>query len=183
MSDNRDVAAKLLGEAATTILRKRPGVHGSAENSFAMIGEMWTVFLRHHKAVRKHDNIMPEDVAQMMSILKKCRAIYGDKANEDNFVDDIGYAALAGMLQLPDPSVNKKTEQEKAEEKIANDISAALDKRPSDEEILDTLKRKEETQQELTEKVKRKVPKMDSDGFAGNDGRSAPGYRGGPVDN
>lgn len=145
MSDNRDVAAKLIGEAAETILRKRPGVHGSAENSFMMIGEMWTVFLRHHRQVRKHDNIMPQDVAQMMSILKKCRAIYGDKTNGDNFVDDIGYAALAGMLQLPDPAKNVTELYEEKFEQIKNDFAAELDKStPS------------------------------TDGFVGNDERSAP---------
>lgn len=105
MSDNREVAKDLITEAARTILQSRPGVHGSAEQSFEMIADMWTVYLRHLRRVRGIDALRGEDVAQMMTLLKKARALYGDAANRDNFIDDIGYAALAGMLQLPDPSV------------------------------------------------------------------------------
>lgn len=103
MSDNRRKAAMLLKVAADTILRDRPSVHGSAENSFEMIGDMWTVYLRHVRRVRGRDSVLPEDVAEMMAMLKKCRKVYGDVLNEDNDVDDIGYTALSGMLRLPDP--------------------------------------------------------------------------------
>lgn len=104
MSDNREVASSLLKEAHDTISKKRPGVHGSAEQSFTMIGELWTLYLRHARRVRGNDIIQPKDVAQLMSMLKKARAMYGDINNADNFVDDAGYTALAGMLQLPDPA-------------------------------------------------------------------------------
>lgn len=103
MSDNRRVAGQLLTTAGKTILKDRPGVHGSAENSFEMIGDLWTVYLRHARRVRGVDTIRPEDVAEMMSMLKKGRKIYGDPMNDDNDVDDIGYTALGGMLRLPDP--------------------------------------------------------------------------------
>lgn len=111
MSDNRIVAKHLLMEAADTILNRRPGVHGSAENSFAMIGEMWSVFLRHNRVVRGNDVIRPEDVAHMMVMLKQARITYGS-TNRDNPVDIIGYSALAGMLMLPDPEQEKGVEQE-----------------------------------------------------------------------
>ena len=104
MSDDRNVARDILVEAGKTILQNRPGVHGSAEQSFEMIGDLWTVYLRHTRRVRGTDAVQPEDVAQMMTLLKKARSLYGDITNRDNFVDDIGYAALAGMLQLPDPA-------------------------------------------------------------------------------
>ena len=107
MSDNRKVAADLIIEAADTITNKRPGVHGSAENSFKMIGEMWTIMTRHNRQLRQHDVIMPQDVAQMMVLLKIARASYGDLENRDNFVDGIGYTALAGMLQLKDPDTGQ----------------------------------------------------------------------------
>ena len=103
MSDNRNVASALLKEAHETITKKRPGVHGSAEQSFSLIADLWMVYLRHARKIRGNDRIKPEDVAQMMSMLKKARALYGDATNADNFVDDAGYTALAGMLQLPDP--------------------------------------------------------------------------------
>lgn len=114
MSDNRNVARDLLIEAGRTVLKDRPGVHGSAENSFEMIGDLWTVYLRHLRRVRGTDTIRGEDVAQMMSMLKKVRALYGDATNRDNFIDDIGYASLAGMLQLPDPEDERTVEQKLA---------------------------------------------------------------------
>lgn len=111
MSDNREVAKALMVEAADTILNKRPGVHGSAENSFAMIGEMWSVFLRHNRAVRGTDVILPQDVAHMMVQMKMARISYGS-TNRDNPVDIIGYSALAGMLMLPDPAQEREVEKQ-----------------------------------------------------------------------
>lgn len=108
MSDNRRVAGKILGDAADTILRDRPGVHGSAENSFAMIGEMWSTYLRHVRKVTGSSLIRPQDVAHMMVQLKQARALYGSANNADNFVDATGYSALAGMLQMDDPDVPEK---------------------------------------------------------------------------
>lgn len=103
MSDNRKVAHDLLLEAAKTILRDRPGVHGSAEQSFDMIADLWTVLFRHLRKVRGDDQLRGEDVAEAMTLLKKARKVYGQSTNRDNDVDDLGYAALAGMLRLPDP--------------------------------------------------------------------------------
>jgi hypothetical protein len=127
MSDNRDVARTLLTEAGRTILKDRPGIHGSAENSFQMIADFWTVHTRHLRKVRGHDNLMPEDVAEMMTMLKKARKIYGASTNADNDVDDIGYAALAGMLRLPDPSKNPEEERQ---EDIAKGIADVTIRQP-----------------------------------------------------
>lgn len=119
MSDNRDVAKGLIVGATTAIMLDRPDVHGSAENSFEMIGDMWTVYLRHCKRTRGNDTIRPEDVAEMMSMLKKARKVYGKSSNEDNDVDDIGYTALAGMLRLPDPT---KLPEDEMERKLRNEM-------------------------------------------------------------
>lgn len=108
MSDNRKVAAQLLSQAGITVLKERVGVHGSAENSFEMIGDLWTMYLRHARRVRGSDHVTAVDVAQMMSMMKKSRSLYGDANNVDNFIDDIGYSSLAGMLQLPDPDHDKE---------------------------------------------------------------------------
>ncbi len=118
MSDNRKVAAALLVEAGETVMNKRPG-HGDAENSFQMIADLWMIYLRHCRRVRGTDAIRPEDVAEMMTLLKKARKIYGS-SNRDNYVDDIGYEALAGMLALPDPTEDPMdkvdvTEEDKTE--------------------------------------------------------------------
>ncbi len=112
MSDNRKVAKDLIIEAAETILKNRPGLHGSAEQSFEMIADLWTVYVRHCRRTRGNDTIRGEDVAEMMTLLKKARKIYGQSSNRDNDVDDIGYTALAGMLRLPDPYLEDKEQGE-----------------------------------------------------------------------
>ena len=43
-------------------------------------------------------NVTIEDVAQMMSLPKKVRHIFGDQTNLENFVDDAGFTSIAGML-------------------------------------------------------------------------------------
>jgi hypothetical protein len=113
VSDNRKVASTLMAKANHTITKARPGLHGSAELSFQMIADLWTVYIRHTTIARDGDSrITAVDVSQMMSLLKKARSIYGDVTNDDNFVDDLGYSALAGMLQLPDPDKMPKPEED-----------------------------------------------------------------------
>lgn len=112
MSDNRQVASTLMAKAHQAVIKDRPGVHGSAQMSFQMIAEMWTVYMRHATIARDGDSkITAVDVLQMMSLLKKARAIFGDVTNDDNFIDDLGYTALAGMLQLPDPAKMPKPDE------------------------------------------------------------------------
>jgi hypothetical protein len=122
VSNNRKKAAQLMSEAGQAILKTRPGVHGDAENSFEMIGDLWTVYLRHILRVRGGEIVIIKghDVAQMLSLMKKARATYGDTKNDDNFIDDIGYSALAGMLQLPDP------DEEQATQKVETAVESAI---------------------------------------------------------
>lgn len=98
MSASKTVAASLIETAGTIVTEDRPNVHGATEESFRMIAELWSVYLSHTNSNKVQ--VQPKDVAQMMSMLKKCRSVYGDPDNRDNFVDDIGYTALAGMLQI-----------------------------------------------------------------------------------
>jgi hypothetical protein len=123
MSDNRQVAGQIMKEAWETISKKRPGVHGSAELSFEMIGDFWTIYLRHARKTRGNDTIRPEDVAEMMSMLKKARKMYGDPANIDNDVDDLGYTGLAAMLRLPDITLPKEGQVDKELDKLDLDNS------------------------------------------------------------
>lgn len=136
MSDNRSVARGILEEAIDTITAKRPGVHGSAENSFAMTGELWATYLRHCKAVRGNDTILPEDVAEMMALLKKARKVYGDTLNRDNDVDDAGYTALAGMLRLPDPEQQKTTGEQESERCVPRMTHTGIDTRSLKERLI-----------------------------------------------
>jgi hypothetical protein len=52
----------------------------------------------------------------MMEMLKIARSIYGDSTNRDNFIDSAGYAALAGMLQIPDRPFNPDRHNEASNE-------------------------------------------------------------------
>lgn len=64
--------------------------HGSAENSFNDIANLWTAY--------KGIDFSSSDVAIMMALLKIAR-IKNDKDKEDSFVDLIGYAACATELE------------------------------------------------------------------------------------
>lgn len=127
MSDNREIAKRIIIDAGNTIIKDRPGVHGSTENSFQMIADLWSAYINHTHYVRTLQRInirlMPVDIAHMMVQLKQARALYGDASNKDNFVDAAGYSALAGMLQLPDPN----HPAEKEVEKLAEDLRKELE--------------------------------------------------------
>lgn len=102
MADNRKVAGGILDTAKKVIMTERGSTHGDAENSFAMIGALWSAYLNHvHlRQTGNYPNIVITgfDVAQMMVQLKQSRAVYGEQFNLDHYVDGAGYQALAGML-------------------------------------------------------------------------------------
>lgn len=125
MSDVIEMAIRLMAKSADIVGKQRGQQHGPVPPSFEMAGQLWTVYLRHVRAVRKHDNIMAEDALQMMSLYKKVRSVYGDRSNDENFVDDIGYVALAGGTQLPGDG--KPTDDQKIEG-LGNDLGGQLDK-------------------------------------------------------
>jgi hypothetical protein len=81
--------SELLASARECITRDRAATHGDAENSFTDIAFLWTWWLGHP--------VTAYDVAQMMSLFKKART-KGNPDHEDNFVDDLGYTALAGEI-------------------------------------------------------------------------------------
>jgi hypothetical protein len=105
MSNDRRVAVALNNRAAAIVGKVRGQQHGDAEESFRMIGEMWATYLRHTMKVKlgldTPISISPADVANMMADVKRARSVYGDPLAVDNYVDQIGYTSLAGMLALP----------------------------------------------------------------------------------
>lgn len=82
--------ADVLTEAAKIVCGDRDVQYGSPEDSFALIGELWSVYL----AARANGSlcITPTDVAVMMSLLKVAR-IAANPTKADSFVDLAGYAA------------------------------------------------------------------------------------------
>lgn len=79
----------VLQEAEEIINGARQQTHGAKLATFEMIAAFWSVYLK--------TEIKPQDVAQMMSLMKKARFRCGQHVR-DHFVDDIGYTAIAHEL-------------------------------------------------------------------------------------
>jgi len=90
-----DTAMKVI-EAAKRAVERGTRKHGDTFNSFQMIGQLWGIYLAHTQSTRESNEILPHDVAEMMSLVKMARMVYGETA--DNYVDKIGYSALAAKL-------------------------------------------------------------------------------------
>lgn len=80
---------ELIYKARDIITTDRNNDYGEAEDSFSIIADMWSAYLR--------TNVKPEDVAAMMILMKVARMTHGYK--EDNWIDMIGYAALGGEIE------------------------------------------------------------------------------------
>jgi hypothetical protein len=110
MSEQHEIAEKVLLDAGNAI-RERHKEHGHTERSFGMIGEMWSTYITHAFTVRGDNKLKPQDIAQMMAILKIARSIYG--YSMDNFTDGAGYTSLAAMLTPPPKIIPKILPQNK----------------------------------------------------------------------
>lgn len=110
MKEDRSTAGAILETARALVTKDRHDTHGDAENSFAMIADLWSAYLAGVDPIK----LRPLDVAHMMTLLKIARSVYGDGTNADHYVDAAGYQGLAGMLatakvqtpasELPKPS-------------------------------------------------------------------------------
>lgn len=80
----------ILAKACTIINGEREGTYGRPENSFTVISDLWSAYLRR--------SITPADVANLMILLKVARNFSG-VYKEDNWIDICGYAALGGEIQ------------------------------------------------------------------------------------
>lgn len=91
------ISSDILNEAAAIVAGDRNATHGDKERSFVAIAAVWTAYL----AARREPcgPIRPADVAHMMVCLKQQRAEWGTPTR-DHFVDQCGYAAIAGELML-----------------------------------------------------------------------------------
>lgn len=80
----------ILDKAKSIINGERNSTYGEAENSFAVIAQMWTAYLGR--------NLTSADVANMMILMKVARNSSG-VYKDDNWIDICGYAALGGEIQ------------------------------------------------------------------------------------
>lgn len=80
----------ILEKAKNIINGERQGTYGEAEDSFAVISQMWSAYLGR--------DITSVDVANMMILMKVARNSSG-VYKDDNWIDICGYAALGGEIQ------------------------------------------------------------------------------------
>ncbi|MBO5319058.1 MAG: hypothetical protein J6B01_04525 [Ruminococcus sp.] len=89
---NRDSVTRndILDKAKSIINGERQGTYGSPEDSFQVIADFWSAYLK--------KDLTPHDVANMMILLKIARNA-GGVYKDDNWIDICGYAAIGGELQ------------------------------------------------------------------------------------
>lgn len=88
-----------LNVATDCVCKSREEQYGSPEDSFGVIAQFWETYIK-AKCVGGQDIdvcICPEDVANMMALLKIAR-IAGGRFKADSYVDAIWYMACAGEL-------------------------------------------------------------------------------------
>lgn len=88
---------RLLEDANRVITKDRAATHGDAENSFQTIANYWSVYLS--AELKTTIVVSPRDVAQMMVLFKVAR-VHNNPGHTDNWIDQIGYSALAGEIAL-----------------------------------------------------------------------------------
>lgn len=89
---------EILEAAASAVDGDREQDYGSPERNFETIAELWEAYLTRKCIVSTDINILPEDVAAMMALMKIAR-IAGGGGKVDNWVDLAGYAACGGELE------------------------------------------------------------------------------------
>lgn len=82
-------AAEVLGTAASLVSGERQQTHGPKLENHQNIASLWSAYLGRE--------VTPLDVALMMALLKIGRTKAGSH-NLDDYIDLIGYGAVAGEL-------------------------------------------------------------------------------------
>ena len=83
-------ADQLLRDTAAIVGGDREESHGSVVDSFRFISQLWSTYIG--------EAITARDVAVMMSLLKIGRMNQGDY-NADDYMDALGYMAIAGEIE------------------------------------------------------------------------------------
>lgn len=95
------IRKEILDEAARIVTGERQAQYGDAEDSFGLIGGLWSDYLNHP--------VSSKDVALMMILLKVARE-KGGKGKADNWVDIAGYAACGGEVATAETVDEKPTD-------------------------------------------------------------------------
>ena len=90
---------RVLKEAEKCVCGQRENEYGVPEDSFEMIGKLWTVYLDYATKINAHD------VAAMMALLKIAR-IAKSPDHMDSWCDLAGYASCGGEIAGGDKHEN-----------------------------------------------------------------------------
>ena len=104
---NKMKRGEILDSVKKTITQDRNNRHGEPEDSFPMIAQKWTDYLRRCGYGHGLD-LKPSDVAEMMALFKDCR-FQVQPENQDNKHDQIGYLAIAVELRANENKKNMLT--------------------------------------------------------------------------
>lgn len=96
---------KVLQEAFKVINGERQDHYGKPEDSFTLIAEYWTTYLKSLENC-EIDALLPADVAKMLTLFKIAREV--KQHNRDNIRDACGYLALASDMEAQSPMSSKE---------------------------------------------------------------------------
>lgn len=101
---------RILDEAKNIINGARQDQYGNPEDSFSVIGDFWSVYVKNNMrrsiGLNEMGNITGKDVALMMALMKIGREING-AGKADNLIDACGYLALAADMSSYDGTEGK----------------------------------------------------------------------------
>ena len=86
---------KILEQTKKLVSTDREDKHGDKVQNHENIARLWSSYIQNK--TKLNILIMPEDVANLMTLLKIARS-QGGKFNIDDYVDMCGYSAIAGEI-------------------------------------------------------------------------------------
>lgn len=93
-------ASEIAAQAAALLDGDRQRTHGDKLTNHQNIAALWDGYAARRWGLPP-GSVEPRDVALMMVLLKVARTLAGDH-NPDDYVDMVGYAAIAGELAVPE---------------------------------------------------------------------------------
>lgn len=88
-------STKILEQTKKLVSKDRNEKHGDSVRNHENIARLWTGYIQNKTQL--NIIILPEDVANLMNLLKIARTQSG-KFNIDDYVDACGYSAIAGEI-------------------------------------------------------------------------------------
>ena len=89
-------SSEILKKTEKLVSKDREDKHGDKVINHENIGRLWTSYLQNK--FKLNLQILPEDVANLMSLLKIARTQAG-KFNLDDYIDACGYLAISGEIR------------------------------------------------------------------------------------